>query len=203
MHSIPTCTAFEGSHLIASGAPAEVAPKLKRAVDRHGHGSILIFDDRSASTLEIDLRGGAPELRDRLTAALAPPAQPAGEVARGPGRPKLGVVAREVTLLPQQWEWLNLQPGGASVTLRKLVERARRANEGADRVRLGREMVYRFISVMAGNAPGFEEATRALFAGDRARFEEWTRAWPKDVREHAHRLCGPAFEKTGRTPTAA
>jgi hypothetical protein len=109
------------------------------------------------------------------------------------------VVAREVTLLPRHWEWLGSQPGGASVTLRKLVDEARRVNQGRDGLRRAREVLYRFISVMAGNAPDFEEATRALFAGDRARFEAFTRAWPTDVRSHALRLGAPAFNDQGET----
>lgn len=130
----------------------------------------------------------APPWRPRRK-AVAPEAVP-----RGPGRPKLGVVAREVTLLPRHWEWLNGQPGGASVALRKLVDEARRANDGKDRVRQAREAAYRFMSVMAGNERGFEEATRALFAGDRERFEEFVASWPADVRDHAKRLAAAAFE---------
>ena len=112
---------------------------------------------------------------------------------RQPGRPKLGVVAREVTLLPRHWDWLNAQPGGASVTLRKLVEEARRATAGEVRVREAREACYRFMSIMAGDAPGYEEALRALYADDRERFESFTEQWPEDVRHHARRLAGAGF----------
>jgi hypothetical protein len=121
-------------------------------------------------------------------AAADPPAP-----VRGPGRPKLGVVAREVTLLPRHWEWLGRQPGGASVALRKLVEDARRANGGKDRIREAREAAYRFMSAMAGNEPGFEEATRALFAGARGAFEANVAGWPHDVKAHARRLAEPSF----------
>jgi hypothetical protein len=115
-------------------------------------------------------------------------------VPRSPGRPKLGVVAREVTLLPRHWEWLNRQPGGASVALRKLVEDARRVNEGRDGVRRAQEVAYRFMSTIAGDLPGFEEATRALFARDRSRFGENTLSWPADVREHASKLAALALQ---------
>src|SRR5262245_3846770 len=108
---------------------------------------------------------------------------------RRPGRPKLGVVAREVTLLPRHWEWLGAQPGGASVALRKLVEEARRANGDADRARAARDAAYRFMSVMAGNLAGFEEASRALFADDRRRFVGLVAGWPDDVRDHVVRLA--------------
>jgi hypothetical protein len=113
--------------------------------------------------------------------------------ARGAGRPKLGVVAREVTLLPRHWEWLNRQPGGASVTLRKLVEEARRSGADRDRVRNAQEVTYRFLLAIAGNLPGYEEAMRALFASRRERFEELLAAWPPDIREHALHLAAEAF----------
>jgi hypothetical protein len=104
-------------------------------------------------------------------------------------------VARELTLLPRHWDWLNAQPGGASAAVRRLVEQAR-ATAGAstrDTRRVAQEAVYRFMSAMAGNLPGFEAATRALFADDREGFDRETAGWPKDLRAHAHRLAGTAF----------
>ena len=95
---------------------------------------------------------------------------------RGRGRPKLGVVAREVTLLPRHWDWLNSQSGGASVALRKLVEAARLAGDDKDRTRHAQEAAYRFMTALAGNLPGYEEATRALYAADPARFDAINRA---------------------------
>ena len=186
------CTAFEGSRLIARGALREVALTVKKVIDRRGQASVLIFDDDTAELVEVDLRGTLAEVRARLAAAQATRLE-RSEAPRGPGRPKLGVVAREVTLLPQHWDWLAAQPGGASVTLRKLVARAQRANQGPDRLRRGREALYRFISALAGDAAGFEEATRALFAGDRARFAGLLDNWPKDVRQHALRMSERAF----------
>lgn len=115
-----------------------------------------------------------------------------GEKAAGKaraGRPKLGVVAREVTLLPRHWEWLNGQPGGASVAIRKLVEEARRTKYGADQLRANRESAYRFMSAMAGNLPGFEEAARALFANNTDQFQFHIAAWPVDVRDHLEKLA--------------
>jgi hypothetical protein len=116
------------------------------------------------------------------------------ETPRGPGRPKLGVVAREITLLPRHWEWLASQPGGASVALRKLVEHATRANAGKDRVRASQNAAYRFISVMAGDRVGFENTARALFAGDAAAFNRLVDAWPKDIRDYAKRLAADALQ---------
>jgi hypothetical protein len=180
-----TCTAFAGTRWIASGPVRDVALQAKSAVDRGE--SVFIFDDATAQPIEIDFRGSLTDVRTRL-APRAESSAPA-PAPRGPGRPKLGVVAREITLLPRHWEWLNVQPGGASVALRKLVEDARRANGGKDRVRHAREVAYRFMAAMAGNFENFEEATRALFAGDGNRFATLIAPWPKDVREHAERLA--------------
>lgn len=183
-----TCTAFQGARRIASGPLAEVALAAKRAADRGD--TVLVFDDATSRPVELDLRGSEAEVLARLPA----PAGIEPDAPRGPGRPKLGVVAREVTLLPRHWDWLAGQPGGASVTLRRLVEEARRAGEGRDRLRQAQEAAYRFMTAMAGDRPGFEEAARALFAPDRDRFAVLTEAWPADIRDHARRLAAAAFD---------
>jgi uncharacterized protein len=179
------CTAFAGARRIASGELKDVALKAKRLVDRGGPAAVLLFDDASGEVIEVDFRGTPAEVRQRLS-------EPA---PRGPGRPRLGVVAREVTLLPRHWDWLGSQPGGASVALRKLVEEARRAHAGKDRVRLAQNAAYRFMTTMAGDAPGFEEALRALFSGRRDDFERRIARWPAGVREHAKKLAAGAFRR--------
>jgi uncharacterized protein len=194
------CTAFEGSRRIASGKLEHVAVKAKEVVDRGERGPVLIFDNQTSQLVEVDFRGTEKDVVRRLNAATGSgagektePDQPESAGPGRPGRPKLGVVAREVTLLPRHWEWLNCQPGGASVALRKLVEEARRVNAGKDRVRRAREAAYRFASAMAGNEPGFEEAIRALFAGNAERFQEMVADWPMDVRDHAQELAAAGF----------
>ena len=153
---------------------------------------IIIFSDATGQPIDLDLRGTEREIIARLPQPASSPDAETDETAaaepRGRGRPKLGVVAREVTLLPRHWEWLGAQPGGASVALRKLVEEARRANGDADRTRAARDAAYRFMSVMAGNRAGFEEASRALFAGDRRRFVGLVAGWPDDIRDHVVKL---------------
>jgi hypothetical protein len=190
-----TYTAFSGPRRIAHGSLSDVAVRAKQLLDRVEAPQILIFDDTTGAVVELDLRGSDAEVTARAMrqSPAGPPPDPA-PAPRGPGRPRLGVVAREVTLLPRHWEWLNRQPGGASVALRKLVEDARRGAGGQDRIREARETTYRFISAMAGNEAGFEEATRALFAGRQVDFEAHSATWPEDVRAHAARLAAPSFD---------
>ncbi len=188
-----SCIAFAGTTRIASGCVADVARAVKNLADGPGDVTVLVFDATTSEPVEIDFRGTADDVVARL-GAQEPEPVPA---PRSPGRPKLGVVAREVTLLPRHWEWLATQPGGASVTLRKLVESARKDSSAPDRKRAAQEATYRFALVMAGNEPGFEESMRALYAGDDSRFQTLTEAWPTDVRDHARALAAGAFVSDG------
>jgi len=187
------CIAFADSKLIATGAVSDVAAAAKAVADSSPEATILFFDAATSEPVEVDLRGTVADVRARLGAdeGQQPP------VPRSPGRPKLGVVAREVTLLPRHWEWLASQPGGASVTLRKLVEAARKDTSGQAHRRNAQEATYRFAHAMAGDAVGFEEAMRALYAGDGERFEMLTASWPTDVRDHVRELAGGAFVADG------
>lgn len=184
------CTAFAGPARIASGELRHVALKARQAFASGRR--VLVFEDASGRQVDLPLELPEGELLRQLAAPVAK-TEPAPPPVRGPGRPKLGVVAREVTLLPRHWDWLAAQPGGASVALRKLVDEARKGAGGHDRRRSAQEAAYRFMQAMAGNLPGYEEATRALFAADVARFEECIAAWPEDVREHASLLAADAF----------
>ncbi len=204
------CTAFEGGRCIATGELQQVALIAKAAVDRSASQlrptPVLIFNDATSEVIELDWRGTTEEFAARLAYAASdavPEAvtlpevggelETSAETPRGPGRPRLGVVAREVTLLPRHWEWLGTQSGGASVALRKLVEVARRSSEVRDRVRQASAVGYQFMSTMAGHEPSFEEASRALFAGDQARFEALISGWPMDVQTHLKKILVDAF----------
>jgi hypothetical protein len=193
-----TFTAFAGKERIASGYLQEVANKVQAKKILYKLAPILIFDDFTGHVVEMDLSRTPEELLRRVE-EVERASQPGSDLAvptegsRGPGRPRLGVVAREVTLLPRHWEWLASQPGGASVALRKLVEVARRTNQEPDRLRHAKEAAYRFMSTMAGNEPGFEEAARALFAGDSDRFARLADNWPVDVATHAKGLAERAW----------
>jgi hypothetical protein len=181
-------TAFDSHRRLVSGPLHAAALAVKRAAESGAPGPLLVFDDTTGRVVDVDTRGTETEVVARLSRDTPAPGPAEGEPRRR-GRPKLGVVAREVTLLPRHWDWLAAQPGGASVALRKLVEEARRGSADADRRRAARDAAYRFMSAMAGDLPGFEEAARALFADDRERFGALVAAWPADVRDHAARLA--------------
>jgi hypothetical protein len=194
IHTVPQrFTAFLGQQRLVSGPLAEVALAVLKASKSAASEPIVIFDDANGRSIDLDLRGTERDIVARLPQPASNPGTPADDLSalepRGRGRPKLGVVAREVTLLPRHWEWLGAQPGGASVALRKLVEEARRTSGDRDRSRAARDAAYHFMSVMAGNLPGFEEASRALFADDRRRFVELIAGWPGDIRDHIVKLA--------------
>ena len=178
-------TSFQGERLLASGDLPAMLRTTKEHVDRHGEDGLVIIADSSGRQVDFDFRGSPDEVVDRA----APPAAP-----RGPGRPRLGVVSREVSLLPRHWEWLALQRGGASATLRRLVDEARRNETPEQRARRAAATAGRALTVLAGNRPNYEEAYRSLDAGERQRFEELTGEWPADIRSYLLRLAAPAFE---------
>ena len=162
-----TCTAFANGRCIAHGSLTAIAPGVKAAYD-DGAPALLVFDDDTGQLVEMDLRGSIADVSARLqdAAGLRPATR---------GRPKLGVTAREVTLLPAHWDWLAAQPGGASAALRRLVEQARKA--GGDELRKSEEAAYRVMLALAGDLPDFEEASRAFFARDFNRFAQISEAW--------------------------
>ena len=188
-------TSFAGHRCIAAGPLLGNVLAVRSALADPVEGPVLVFNDATGRVVDVDTRGSEADIATRL-AALAPTAPtPRTEPElvetaepRGRGRPRMGVVPREVTLLPRHWEWLAAQPGGASVALRKLVDEARRNHATKDRQREAQERAYNFMSALAGNLPGFEEATRALFASDGPRLSEVTAAWPPDVRTYALKL---------------
>jgi uncharacterized protein len=180
--------AFSGHERICKGSLEDVRLAVCAAIAdpvNANKTTPLIFDANTGEVLDIDL-----ELPVPMPVVEVSPIKP---VTTRPGRPKLGVEAHEVTLLPRHWEWLKSQPGGASVALRKLVELARKSSAQADNARLAQAALYRFMSAMAGNLIGFEEASRALFANDKIRFFHLISSWPKDVYEHISEMAENAF----------
>jgi hypothetical protein len=174
---------FLGSKKLATGPLRQVALVAKKAIDRGAQRRVLIYNDSTGRSIDIDVRGSDAEILSKLTDDAPPP------LPRKRGRPRLGVVARDVTLLPHHWQWLSAQPGGASIAIRKLVDAARQASLDSDRRRERQAAAYQFMSAMAGDLANFEEAALALKAHDGERFALLTRSWPVDVRDHAIRLA--------------
>ncbi|WP_217561125.1 DUF2239 family protein [Paenibacillus sp. GbtcB18] len=191
------CTAFLGVRVVASGSLQRVVSTVKDVLDDRDLTQLLIFDDITGKQIDVDFRGKTDGVLKRL-------GEPSGDLPgtevnhqspRRAGRPKLGVVSGEVTLLPRHWEWLKGQPGGASVTLRKLIDEARRAGEKQSNLRESQEATYNFMTAVAGNFHQYEEALRALYAGDLDRFYHFIDDWAPDIRNHIKRLAANAFSE--------
>jgi uncharacterized protein len=187
----PAFVAFDGEHRIAAGSLGDVVRAAKRLLERRKDAEVLVFDGRTSAVIDIDYRGSIDDVLARLPKHETPATddEPAPAAPRGPGRPRLGVVAREITLLPRHWDWLAQQKGGASVAIRKLIDEARRNSGDKDRTRLAQDAAYRFMTAMGGNRPHYEDAIRALFANDRRRLATLIADWPADIRDHAIRLA--------------
>jgi uncharacterized protein len=197
METKPTFTAFAADRLIASGDIATVLRKTKQLIDGDQTAPILIFDDRTGRQVDFDLRGTADDAVSRLAShPLFIGADSGAKPKSGPGRPSLGVVCREVSLLPRHWEWLCAQPGGASATIRRLVDETRKRGGPNLRAREARDAAGAFMWVMGGNLPGFEEASRALFAADYQRLKGLVGQWPRDIRQHLARMVDEAARLT-------
>jgi hypothetical protein len=162
-------TVFLKDEVLARGTPDEVVPKMRALQPLERASGLLAFDDETGRQDDLDLR---------------PEAQPAPRR----GRPALGVEAREVTLLPRRWEWLASKRGGASATLRKLVEEALR---GGRTPKDHHDAAFRFLNVMAGNLPRFDDAVREMYNGNRVGYDHFSYDWPKDIRDHGRRLAFP------------
>lgn len=171
-------TAFLGSDRLASGTPATVALAVGALLADDPDATVAIFDDATGRPVDFDPRGSAAEVARRL---------PAPWQAATPGP-----AVRDVTLLPRQWDWLEAQPGGASGTLRRLVDAARRSGFGTREAAMA--AADAFMRAALGDRPGYEAAARALYASDRAGFDAASDAWPPDLRDHARRLAAPALQ---------
>lgn len=161
----------------------EVIERSQSLLSSGASQAVMIFDDATGRRTDVEL--GPNQIRERL--------HPDATADRsGPGRPKLGVVSREISLLPRHWEWLATQPGGASAAIRRLVEEARKNRRAEEASRLAREALDKALTVLGGSRPNFEEALRALYAGQFLRLEELIAEWPEELRAHISRLTGQA-----------
>ena len=189
---------FKGQDKLSAGPVSEVAKYLKSLVDQGDAPNYLIFKSSNGQQIDFDLGGSETDVEQRYGsskhASLADSAADTPPKTRG--RPKLGVVGREVTLLPRHWEWLDRQRGGSSAALRRLIDAERKNNADEDRVRIAQDSTNRFIYAMAGNLAGFEEAVRALYAGDKAGFAQHIRSWPADIKQCTIDFARDAFDET-------
>lgn len=183
MSNEPTFTAFAGDRLVASSDIKTTLRAVKSRMDAGESAPILVFDDRTGKTIDFDLRGTPDQVMERLDShpLFALP---------GPGRAKPGLAKAEVSLMPRHWEWLEQQPQGVSGALRRLVEEAARREPEKERARLAREAAAQFMWVLAGNLPGFEEASRAVYAGDGEGLDRLISSWPADIQAHLRKLLG-------------
>jgi len=172
---------FEGTTPLAEGSYPALAAQ-RETLTPEARGSALILNLATG-----DIAYGP----DPAPPQSAPP-------GASRGRPKLGVVSGEVTLLPRHWQWLKAQRGGASATLRRLIDEARRAGQGEAEAKARQERCYRFMTHLGGDLPGYEDALRALFAGDEATFAEAIKPWPEGLRTWVWRLATEAPPKEGR-----
>jgi hypothetical protein len=194
MENFQTYTAFAGERLLVSADIQMTLLRVKRQFDKDKKAPILVFEDRTGKQIDFDLLGTPEQVIVRLAShPLFAPKDAANQPRNGPGRPKLGIISREVSLLPRHWEWLEKQPNGISGTLRRLVEEAKRQDPDKERARMAREAADKFMWAMTGNLPGFEEATRALYAQDRKRFDKLISLWPLDIRRHLRHLAKASF----------
>jgi len=187
-----TYTAFEGSFFLVRGSLSEVVLKIKKHLGKSENSSILIFCDSTGKTMDFNFQGKQQDVIKRLEVFVS------SEVPienSGPGRPKLGVISREVSLLPRHWEWLANQSGGASAILRKLVEDAKKKESGDSNLKLIQEKTYKFMSVMAGDLKGYEEALRALYKKDKKNFLSQIQLWPSDIKNYLVEISSPVFDR--------
>lgn len=196
----PRYIAFQAGKRLGEGTEAQVEALRAAQMVMDQAVQVLVFDLESGEQIELPqgpvpatAGAGNSSVMGKDATGVTPDVVATAPPALRPGRPKLGVVPREVTLLPHDWEWLNSQPGGASVTLRKLVLKARRLSQTADQLRMAQIVCYRFISAIAGNEAKYEEAVRALFTAKPEAFEACTAGWPIDVQTHARNLANKAF----------
>lgn len=186
-------TAFEHFDKLVSGSLEHVVLAVKKRYKDHRQSQILIFSDSTGKQMDFDLSGTDKETLDRLKIYSA--IESNTTTTAGVGRPKLGVVAREISLLPIHWEWLNNQPGGASSSIRRLIdEKIKSVSSDKNKIKNAQEITYKFLSAIAGDLPNFEEAIRFLYRKDKDKFAQNISSWPKDIRDHALMLSSEVFD---------
>lgn len=183
-------TAFLNGNLLAQGNLEDVVLKIKKQMGKADHSEALLFNDSTGKVIDFNYQGSKEDVEKRLEVYKTPTSV---STPTGPGRPKLGVVSREVSLLPRHWEWLAAQPGGASATLRLLIEEARKKTESSVSIKQLQERTYQVMFTLAGDLEGYEESVRALYKKDRKSFLEHQNTWPSDVKKYILKVAQGIF----------
>ena len=191
-HTVQSYTAFNNQHILIQGSLEKVVLKVKKQLEQHPSSDVLIFSDSSGKKMDFDLRGSENEVLARLEKFIG---KDALSTTSGPGRPKLGVISREVSLLPRHWEWLSTQSGGASASLRRLIDETKKQTSAREIIKQAQERTYKFMTTIAGNLSNYEDALRALFSKDKKLFEDHINDWPKDIKKQTIKLAGDVFAK--------
>lgn len=191
MELLNTYTAFMGTNFFGQGLLSEIILKIKKHIGSSDNTNILIFSDLTGKAIDFNFQGTTSDVQKRLDIFVS---EGTTQLSTGPGRPKLGVISREISLLPQHWEWLATQPGGSSAVIRKLIDEARKKSEGSLSIKQIQERVHRFTTAMAGDLQGYEEALRALYRKDEDQFLIHMGSWPQDIRDHVINLSKPIFK---------
>jgi hypothetical protein len=186
-----TYTAFEGLKFLVQGDLEEVVLKVKKHIGTADISSVLIFSNSTGKTMDFNFQGTKQDVQKRLELYTS---KEVNSDTSGPGRPKLGVISREISLLPNHWEWLATQSGGASSTIRNLIEDARKKSSGIVSVKQIQERAYKVMSVLAGDLENYEEALRALYKKDQKIFSQNIHSWPVDVKKYLNEITKPLFE---------
>ncbi|MBN21814.1 MAG: hypothetical protein CL678_11090 [Bdellovibrionaceae bacterium] len=184
-------SAFDDKTLLVQGELDDVVIHIKKHLGKSENSSILIFSDSTGATIDFNFQGTKQDVLKRLDMFRSPKQK---SIPSGPGRPRLGVISREISLLPRHWEWLATQSGGASATLRRLVEEAQKKSSQQVSTKQIQERVYKVMSVLAGDLQGYEEALRALYKKDRKTFFSQIEIWPKDIKKYLKKIGKPIFE---------
>ena len=181
-------SSFTGYRHIASGPLRTVLKETKTFYDStqtpdernasHHPENLLFFHHGDGRQLDFDLSGSLEDVLSRIQTREPSPVDETPDKP-GKGRPRLGVVSKEVTLLPRHWEWLSRQPASASATLRRLVSEASSRENTSSKAKA--ERLGTILWTLAGNLEGFEEASRCLHRLDFEGLFGFSDKWPGDL----------------------
>lgn len=173
-------TAFRGDTRIITDSLFNVALALQKQSEMN----VLVFNDQTGQQIDLDLSGSEDDLKQRYTEV---------EYVKKVGRPKLGVISREITLQQKHWNWLDQQSSSASAVIRKLIDKELNDPSSESNIMLAKQAIDHFMLAMLGNMPNYEEATRALYQGNKSHFLALIHNYPKDLKVYLELKAQTAF----------